>query len=76
MLLYLISYPDVQLGPLVLLALKDLGGRVGGASAPRGQRLPRMEEVPEAKVCMRAKRERKEGGKGGRVEAKRRKGRS
>jgi len=53
----LISYPDVQLGPLVLLALKNLGGRVGGASAPRGQRLPGLEEVPEAKVCTGAQRE-------------------
>lgn len=44
------TYPDVHLGPVVLLPLKELGGGIGGAAAPRLQQLPGREEVTEAKV--------------------------
>ncbi len=44
------SYPDVQLWALVLLPLKDLWSSIRRAAAPRGQRLPRLEEVPKSKI--------------------------
>lgn len=43
-------HPDIELRTLVLLTLEDLGGGVRRAPAPRGQRLPRLEEVPESKI--------------------------
>lgn len=47
------TYPDIQLGTLVLLPLKDLRGSIGWASTPCGQRLSGIVEVPETKVCER-----------------------
>lgn len=44
------TYPDVHLGPVVLLPLEELGRGVGGAAAPRLQQLPGREEVTEAKI--------------------------
>lgn len=44
-------YPDVQLGTFILLPLKDFGSCIGGAPAPRGQRLPWLIEIPESKIC-------------------------
>lgn len=45
------SYPDVQLGAFILLPLKDFGGCVGGAPAPRGQGLSWLVEIPKSKIC-------------------------
>lgn len=46
----ILAYPDVELRTLVLLTLEDLRRGVRRAAAPGGQRLPRLEEVPEAKI--------------------------
>ena len=49
-LLPLVTHPDVDLWPLVLLALEDLRGRVGRASAPRVEVALGLEVVGEAEV--------------------------
>ena len=45
------THPDVDLRPVVLPALKQLGGGVGRAAAPRLQQTAGPEVVTEAKVC-------------------------
>lgn len=43
--------PDVHLGPVVLLALEELGGGVWWGATERVQLVPQSKLVAEAKVC-------------------------
>lgn len=43
--------PDVHLGPVVLLALKELRGSVGGAAAECVQLISHGKLIAETKVC-------------------------
>ena len=44
------TYPDIELGSAIALALKDLGCSIGRTPTPRGQLVTRREEVAEAEV--------------------------
>lgn len=44
------TYPDVHLGSVILLALKELRCSIWWAATPSLQQLPRGEEVAEAKI--------------------------
>lgn len=44
------TYPYINLGSCVLLALKDFRGSIRGTATPRGQLLPFLEEIAKAKV--------------------------
>lgn len=44
------TYPNIQLGPLVLFPFKHFGGSIRRAATPRRQRLPCVVKVSKPKV--------------------------